>query len=248
MLSRSLYVALGDSMGISLYPELDAQARLGKSIGGLGAAALLFANNDEVWPEFRGHDLESFLPGATFLELASDAATIPTVEWQLERLRGHNAGIITLTVGGNDLLAAYFSAAGDSAMRSAVKRLSSSYQRIVERIRELAPEAILLLTTVYDPTDGTGRMPGVDGVLPIRYLHSFNDTVRATAEATANAELADVHTHFLGHGVSASPGERWYWSESIIEPSMAGASEIRRVWVEQIGTDLIWTDLTDPTD
>src|SRR5687768_15790832 len=110
-------------MGISLYPDLDAQTRLGKRIAGLGAAALLFANNDEVWPEFRGRDLRSLHPGSTYLELATDGATIPTVEWQLNGLQGRNAGIVALTVGGNDLLEAYASAASDRAMRSAVERL-----------------------------------------------------------------------------------------------------------------------------
>jgi hypothetical protein len=42
--------------------------------------------------------------------------------------------------------------------------------------------------------------------------------------------LADVHRHFLGHGVTAPAQERWYWSPNPIEPSARGASEIRRVW------------------
>jgi hypothetical protein len=42
--------------------------------------------------------------------------------------------------------------------------------------------------------------------------------------------LAEVHAHFLGHGVSVLERERWYWRHNLIEPSARGASEIRRVW------------------
>ena len=54
--------------------------------------------------------------------------------------------------------------------------------------------------------------------------------MRHTASRTPNALLADVHRHFLGHGVTAPEPERWYWSPNPIEPSARGASEIRRVW------------------
>jgi hypothetical protein len=89
-----------------------------------------------------------------------------------------------------------------------------------------------VLTTVYDPTDGTGRLPGMEGYgrLPLEYLDQFNDHVRETARTTTEAVLADVHRHFLGHGVTAPEPERWYWRRNLIEPNARGASEIRRVW------------------
>ena len=40
----------------------------------------------------------------------------------------------------------------------------------------------------------------------------------------------DVHRHFLGRGVTAAEGDRWYWRRNLIEPNARGASEIRRVW------------------
>jgi len=40
------YVALGDSMSISEYPNMDAASRYGRRFNDLGAAALLFRNND----------------------------------------------------------------------------------------------------------------------------------------------------------------------------------------------------------
>ena len=107
---------------------------------------------------------------------------------------------------------------------------------LVETVREELPRATLLLTTVYDPTDGTGKLPGLEsyGRLPLEYLERFNDTVRRTAASLPRTLLADVHRHFLGHGVKAPERDRWYWSRNLIEPNARGASEIRRVWWEAL--------------
>ena len=84
-----------------------------------------------------------------------------------------------------------------------------------ETVRDELLHATLMLTTVYDPTDGTGRLPGLDayGRLPLEHLDRFNDHVRNMAGATPRAVLADVHRHFLvaeeGHvAVTAPAGHR----------------------------------------
>jgi len=102
------------------------------------------------------------------------------------------------------------------------------------KIRAAAPKALLVLTTVYDPTDGTGRMPGTRDLLPVKFLHIFNDRVRAAARHIPNSAFADVHGHFMGHGITAREEDRWYWSGSIIEPGIMGASEIRRIWLDAV--------------
>jgi hypothetical protein len=100
-------------------------------------------------------------------------------------------------------------------------------------VRRARPNALLLLTTVYDPSDRLGKIPGVleeAGKLPIDVLDTLNDKIRALAFGTPGAALADVHAHFLGHGASVPETDRWYWRRSLIEPNAVGASEIRRVW------------------
>lgn len=94
-----------------------------------------------------------------------------------------------------------------------------------------------MLSTVYDPSDGTGIIPGVledAGPLPLRHLDALNRHIRDRARTRAGAALADIHARFLGHGVSAPEEERWYWKRSLIEPSAIGASEIRRAWLEAL--------------
>jgi lysophospholipase L1-like esterase len=229
------YVALGDSMSSDHYPTCDARgldlppARLDP----LGAAALLHRNVADRWPEFDGQDLAHAAPAIAFTNLTEDGAMIDDVlTEELARL-GHDsddAGIlVTLTAGGNDLLDALLSG---RPLAPAVERILRRYTELVATLQDELPRATLVLTTVYDPTDGTGRLPGLDwlGPLPLQHLERFNAHVRETAGRTPGAALADVHRHFLGHGVTLPEDERWYWTRNLIEPNARGASEIRRVW------------------
>src|SRR5215211_2948882 len=156
---KSQYVALGDSMTIGEYPALDAGARYRRSFTNVGAGALLYNNCDELFPEFRGRDLKTGSESLEFVDLSSDGATLPTVESQVRSVTPA-ATIITLTVGGNDLLGAYWSAKSERGLGADVERISDGFDTLIAKIRAAAPKALLVLTTVYDPTDGTGRMPG----------------------------------------------------------------------------------------
>lgn len=230
----SRYVALGDSMSIDLYPEYDAKTRLDHTETGLGAASLLFRNVDAVWPEHAGRDLSTLDPNLTLDNRTSDGATISTVtDYQLhgpEQLA--SASIVTLTVGGNDLLSALgmYSPGAATNMHAEVARLHENYVALIALLRRMMPAARLALATIYDPTDGTGYLWSTTERLPIELLKQTNERIRAVARATPNAVLADVHTHFLGHGIHVAEDERWYWPPNPIEPSARGASEIRRVF------------------
>jgi len=236
----TLYVALGDSMSTDHYPTCDVRGLdlPPPRLDPLGAASLLHRNDDLRWPEFRGLDLEARSRDLEFLDLAEDGAMIDDVRTEeLARLGrdSRDAGILlTLTAGGNDLLDALAAGRG---LDQAVRRIERRYTDLVEIIREELPRATLILTTVYDPTDGTGRLPALDrgDRLPLEYLDRFNACVVETADSMPRTGLADVHGHFLGHGLSAAPPDRWYWGPNPIEPNARGASEIRRTWWEVLG-------------
>jgi lysophospholipase L1-like esterase len=233
-------------MSIDLYPALDvgevdvavALERL-PTVGGvapIGAASLLHQNSDDHWPTYAGDDLVSRYPAIVFENLAADGATIGDVfgEQLTQVEEHHEPAIVTLTVGGNDLLSAY----GNRPRRELLERIerdvAEAYDFLVDTIRGRLSDSTLVITTVYDPSDGTGVIPGVYddvGPLPIDILHRFNDHIRVLALGTPRVLLADVHAHFLGHGVSAPEAERWYWRRSLIEPNARGASEVRAVWL-----------------
>jgi len=243
------YVALGDSTSIDLYPALDVgetdvavalerDVHAG-AVAPLGAASLLYRNDDARWPAERGDDLCSRFPGITFAKLASDGATIGDVFGeQLPQLAGSDApSLITLTIGGNDLLSAVANKPRLSLLEAIARDVAEAYEFLLDALHRTRPNALVILATIYDPSDGTAHIPGVleqVGALPLSVLDGLNDRIRALAFGTPRTLLADVHARFLGHGVTAPDDERWYWKRSLIEPNAAGANEIRRLWRETL--------------
>lgn len=245
------YVALGDSMSIDLYPALDAgeidvavalerDVHAG-AVAPLGAASLLFQNDDARWPEAQADDLVTRYPGIGFSNLASDGATIGDVFGeQLPQLEESEASsLITLTVGGNDLLSAFSNKPRVSLLEAIARDVADAYEFLLDALHRARPNALVILATIYDPSDGTGHIPGVleqAGPLPLPVLAGLNDRIRTLAAGTPRTALADVHAHFLGHGITAPEPERWYWRRSLIEPNAAGANELRRLWRDVLDT------------
>ena len=241
----SAYIALGDSMSIDLYPALDAgeidvavaleRNVAAGSVAPIGAASLLYQNDDARWPEEQGADLVSRYPGIAFQNLATDGATIGDVFGeQLQQLdESDDETLVTLTVGGNDLLSAFSNRPRASLLEAIARDVAEAYEFLLDAVRRARPSSLILLSTIYDPSDRLGRIPGVledAGKLPLEILDGMNDHIRRLADGTPNAVLADVYAHFLGHGASAPEEDRWYWRRSLIEPNAVGAHEMRRVW------------------
>ena len=245
------YIALGDSMSIDLYPALDAgetdvavaleRSTAAGAVAPLGAASLLFRNSEERWPDDIGNDLSSLYPGIELQNLAQDGATVGDVFGEQLTLLEENAEptLVTLTLGGNDLLSAYGSWQARKLLDRIVHDIAEAYDFLVDQLRARFPDGTLIVATVYDPSDGTGRIPGVyddAGKLPLDVLDMLNDHIRALAVGTPRVLLADVYAHFLGHGVSVAESDQWYWRRSLIEPNARGANEIRRLWLDVIDT------------
>jgi lysophospholipase L1-like esterase len=229
------YAALGDSMSIDRYPELDYAGRgaLRPPVSGLGAASLLARNDDTVWPEFAGRDLATLHPGIEARFLAEDGATTETVIASqlepIETLDRESETLVTLTVGGNDLLGLIGASPGEGNDR--LRHIVVNLEGIVSAVRDHLDRATILVANVYDPTDGTGDLEGTRlAAREMKWLADYNAAV-ARVCAARGARLVDLHRHFLGHGRSAPPTGRWYWTGSLIEPGLVGASEIRRSWL-----------------
>jgi lysophospholipase L1-like esterase len=243
------YVALGDSMSMDLYPALDAgeidvavaleRDVAAGNVAPLGAASLLYQNDDARWPEEQGADLATRYPGVELRNLASDNATIGDVFGeQLAQLdESDEDTLITLTVGSNDLLSAFANRPRASLLEAIARDVAEAYEFLLDALRRARPNALVVLSTIYDPSDRLGRIPGVleeAGVLPLEILEGMNDHIRTLAAGTPGTALADVHARFLGHGASAPEADRWYWRRSLVEPNVVGAHEIRRAWRDAI--------------
>jgi lysophospholipase L1-like esterase len=243
------YVALGDSYSIDLYPALDAgktdvsvaleRVEGAGTVAPLGAASLLFHNDDEVHPDESGNDLAAMFPGIGFRKLASDGATIGDVFGeQLAQLgESDEPTLITLTLGSEDLFSAFSRSPRKELLRQIVDDLIEAYDLLVSAIRAARPNATLILTTVTDPSDRTGRIAGIlddAGPLPLAGLDAFNASIRRIASASDSVHVADAYGAFLGHGATVGEEHRWYWRRSPIELNAAGASELRKLWLETV--------------
>jgi lysophospholipase L1-like esterase len=243
------YIALGDSVSIDLYPALDAgqidvavaleRATTAGSVAPLGAASLTYKNSEELWPDELGNDLISRYPGIELVNVASDGATIGEVFGeQLTQVEDTNDPVlITLTIGGNDLLSAFGNRPKKALLEKIERDIAEAYDFLVDHLRGRFPHGTLIVNTIYDPSDRSGKIPGVYdeiGPLPLEILDRMNDHIRALAIGTPRVVLADLYAHFLGHGVSVGDDDRWYWKRSLIEPNARGANEIRRLWLEVV--------------
>jgi lysophospholipase L1-like esterase len=243
------YIALGDSVSIDLYPALDAgeidvavaleRTATAGHVAPIGAASLLYQNSEAHWPDFMGEDLATLSPGIELHNLAEDGATIGAVFGEQLTLveEGDDPVLVTLTIGGNDLLSAFSNRPRRTLLERIEQDIEEAYDFLVETLRARLPNGTYVLTTVYDPSDRSGKIPGVfddAGPLPLDVLDRLNAYVRRLASGTPRAVLADVYAHFLGHGVAAEEADRWYWRRSLIEPGARGASEVRRVWLDAL--------------
>ena len=226
----SSYVALGDSISIDDYAGGP----------GRGGASLLARNRDEDFPAWSRHDLA--LP---LHLLATDGATSQTLlEHQLPRLErsDERPSVVTVTIGGNDVLGRYGDTAGAiRAADAAVARTGDALDRLIR----LVPDARIVVGTVYDPSDGTGDAASV-GLPPwpevVDVLGHVNAALRQLAEQHG-ADVAEIHGKFLGHGLAAGdpgqtqaqPTDRDLWYCNVIEPNAWGASAVRAAFWEALG-------------
>jgi lysophospholipase L1-like esterase len=225
----ALYAALGDSISIDEYAGGP----------GLGGPSLFAHNRDDTFPQWRGRDLATAHPDLRYHLLAVDGGTTDSLlEHQLPHLERSGAAptVVTLTVGGNDLLSAY---ADTPRARRVVEVVRRGVDEALRRLRPLmrAPSDPIIVGTVYDPSDGTGDAARVG-------LPAWPDVVDLVAELNAalrsvagehGARVADIHRRFLGHGLlrgdpaqpDPRPGDRELWYCRVIEPNAWGADAVR---------------------
>lgn len=194
------YLALGDSISIDEYTGIPG-----------GGAASQFARA---------------VPADTFQDLTGDGWMTQQVQKALSRIEG-SPNVITLTVGGNDLLALLLQKDEPAILDGRnILLIISRIQEICVHLRKTY-DARLILNTVYDPTDGdAGHL--ADAHLPVevlKMLGELNHGIRLVARAYG-ARVSDLEKLFKGHGFwSDDP-----WLTDIIEPNLAGATAIARHW------------------
>ena len=180
---------------------------------GVDPGRLIVRNDDAVFPEFAGRDLSARGP-ARLEHRAVDGATVEGLASQARGLERAEPSVALVTVGGNDLL-------GGLAVDSGrgIARFEATLAAFVAAL----PVGRVILGTVYDPTfgDDARNFLGVPAAVARANHRRVNEAIRAIA--ARHGALADIHAHFL----TGDPS----WYTRTIEPSLVGASEIRRVFL-----------------
>ena len=183
---------------------------------GVHPGQLLVRNDDRLFPEFLGLDLASRGP-ARLEHRAVDGATVVDLPAQARGLNVDGDAVALLTIGGNDLLGGLIVDGGPGI---------EGFARALDRFLTALPIRPVLVGNVYDPTfgDDSRDFLGVDPALARRNHARMN---AALAEAAGRyGALVDLHAHFL----TGDPS----WFTNIIEPSLRGASEVRRCFLPHL--------------
>jgi hypothetical protein len=242
------YVALGDSMSLDIYPALDAgktdvsvaleRVETAGKVAPLGPSSLFYQNDDEMHPDEAGNDLRSMFPGIGYRRLATDGATIGDVFGEQLALLGESEepSIITLTIGSEDLFSAFSRTPTAKLLERIAADLIEAYDLLVGGIRAAQPNSVIILTTVTDPSDRTGKVKGIldDRPLNLTAMDAFNTHIRRLAKDSESLHLADANGAFLGHGATQPEEHRWYWRRSPLELNAVGAHELRKLWLETL--------------
>ena len=242
------YVALGDSMSLDIYPALDAgrtdvsvaleRVETAGKVAPLGPSSLLYRNDDELHPDEAGNDLSAMFPGIGYRRLATDGATIGDVFGEQLALLGESdePSIITLTIGSEDLFSAFSRTPTAALLERIASDLIEAFDLLVAAIRAAQPNSLLILTTVTDPSDRTGKVKGIldDRPLNLTAMDAFNTHIRKLASDSEGILLADANGAFLGHGATQPEEHRWYWKRSPLELNAVGANELRKLWLETL--------------
>ena len=178
---------------------------------------LLLRNDDALFPEFKGLDLLSRGP-AKLDHRAVDGATVEGLAAQARGLRREpGPSVALLSIGGNDLLGGLAADAGKGVI---------TFQGQLEQFLKRLPVRPVLLATVYDPTfgDDARNFLGVEARIARANHRRVNDVIAGLAPRYG--QVVDLHSHFLRGDPS--------WFTQTIEPSLRGASEIRRAFLRPV--------------
>jgi hypothetical protein len=242
------YLALGDGLSADLTPALDLKvtdisvalerdARSG-AVPPVGAASLLFENDGDRYPDYIGDDLRSLTGCEEIVRLCTDGASLGDIfDEQVIALESSDLPtLITMTAGAIDLLSAVATKPAPARMDAIVRDAVSGVIALAETLHSKFSDLTLVLTTLPDPTDGLGVFTDErDGVaVPASVLLAFNALLRERGSTLSGTLVAEAHTAFHGHGLTAPESERWFWRRSPHEPSALGASGLRECWMRTL--------------
>lgn len=209
------YLALGDSVAFGVGASSPEQ---------LGYPGVFYSKYlKKVRPEISTY--KNFaLPGETFASFSNRSKSQSQLDRTLEELEtsrkaGHKVSLITLTIGGNDLLAARAKSQIEKA--AILEQLDSNFQAILAQLgpRLAESKTELIITTYYNPFGGLAE--GEDAL----WVKRFNQIIQKRA-AEYKFKVADFFEPVLGQEKNLTWIER-----GDIHPNVAGhAALAKALW------------------
>lgn len=228
-----IYIALGDSISIDDYPDQELGSK------GNGAATLL-----------AGHMLRR-LHITGFVNCTADGASIADVmRRQLPRVQKYRKEevVITITMGGNDISFNSMRLKNRNVagvlFRDMMTKVQHDYVNGVCEIRRQFPNSLLILNTLYDPTDGTGLLPescGMWAEIGTQYSYGrrqLGQFIYNWGRHLNFAVVADIFKLFDGLGMADGNRLDMYYNKFMIEPGFVGARKIARLWLQAYESSL----------
>ena len=179
---------------------------LGDSIA---TGTITYFSSTQSYARYLAGALGRYYKPLSYKNMAVDGDSTGRLLWRLsnnEVLRSlvSRADIITLSIGGNDLLRAAsvpgFTSLDLPTARQAIYSFPQNWDKTIRTIRVLNPEAPLLTMTLYNPYCASSSLPG--RYLSDRGLHEgvekllapLNDTI--VANQAAGYHVVDVYSAF----------------------------------------------------
>lgn len=227
---------------------------------GYGYFDRLAVNPPDEFPDMKGISLKSLFPAMRSTNLAiSGSTSIEHLARQVPLLPhgdSNTLGIVVLTTGGNDLIHNYgrtdpkegamFGASWEQA-QPWITNFAARLERILNLLTNSFPGGChIFLANIYDPTDGTGDARRVG--LPLwpdamRIHAAYNAVIERAATRRPEVHLVDIHTPFLGHGLTCTQFWRthyrsddphyWYFV-NLEDPNERGYDAIRRLFLNEM--------------
>ncbi len=216
------YIALGDSIAAGLitslprtrgYPALVADA-LEKLDASQPEPTALKSVNLAV----PGETDESFISSGQLQSFKDEIASVKS--------RGADLQLVTITLGGNDIL--QLQTKSDADRQAGLDKFRSSYPAVISDIEQALGDLkpTIVVTTYYDLTGGDPQIKNTDAW----WVAQFNDVIKSTAKQQG-LKVADLETAFRGHI------QQWTWYPLDIHPNNDGHAEIAKLVWQASGLD-----------
>ena len=230
--------ATGGTGGATGLADVGSLVILGDSISDGGGESPFYYNLLKA-------DLQAKYGAVEYHHQAQSGSKTDALVAQINGLPGTLPGpvAVVITSGGNDMKAAIVQilAGIDQSKRDTMQQNVKAALDLLLTPDQFGPgvDVHVFEGNIYDSSDGSGKFSMYGCKAPLSffpaqptdtYFLNWN-TVIATEVLAHGQVLADMHTHFYGHGFQSDPN--WY-VDDCIHPSAVGHDQLRRFFYEKI--------------